>query len=67
MRTAKDRGRLYSALVGQAMRPDDLAAALGKGVLEVMRLLADYEAEGLVRRLPDGRYSPTEAALLDEV
>lgn len=67
VRQAKDHGRAFSALVAQPMRPDDLAASLGKGVLEVMRLLSDYETAGLVTRLPDGRYAPTEAALLGEL
>ncbi|MEY8436639.1 DNA-processing protein DprA [Atopobiaceae bacterium 24-176] len=66
VRESKDHGRAFSALVAQPMRPDDLAASVGKGVLEVMRLLSDYEAAGLVTRLPDGRYAPTEAALLGE-
>lgn len=55
---APDRGRLLSALVAQPMRPDDLAAWLGQGVLEVLRTLSDYEVAGLAVRLPDGRYAP---------
>lgn len=61
------RGRLgpvMSALVASPSRPDELAARLNEGVLTVMRTLAEYEARGIVERLPDGRYSPTRAFLM---
>jgi DNA processing protein len=46
------------------MRADDLAHSLGEEPLAVLRYLADYEASGVVTRLPDGRYAPTKEALL---
>lgn len=53
-----------SALVASPARPDELAARVNEGVLTVMRTLTDYEARGIVERLPDGRYSPTRAYFL---
>lgn len=61
---APDRGRVLSALVACPSRPDELAARLGVDVLTMVRTLSDYETRGLACRLPDGRYSPTEAAYL---
>lgn len=52
------------ALLGSPLRPEELAQALGQNVLACMRLLADYEARNLVERLPDGKYSPSQAYLL---
>ncbi|WP_322153818.1 DNA-processing protein DprA [Paratractidigestivibacter sp.] len=52
------------ALLGSALRPEELAQAMGQKVLETMRLLADYEARNLVERQPDGKYSPTKAYYL---
>lgn len=57
-------GRIMSALVASPMRPDDLANRLGMPALEVLRALADYEAIGMVSRLPDGRYSPSRDLFL---
>lgn len=63
-RVATPRNRLVSALVASPMRADDLAHSLGEEPLQVLRHLADYEASGMVTRLPDGRYAPTKEALL---
>lgn len=63
-RLATPRNRLVSALVASPMRADDLAHSLGEEPLAVLRYLADYEASGMVTRLPDGRYAPTKEALL---
>ena len=43
---------------------DVLAERLNESVLTVMRTLTDYEARGIVERLPDGRYTPTQSYLL---
>lgn len=61
---ATPRGRLLSALTASPMRPDDLANYLGMEPFELVRILSDYEVAGVVRRLPDGRFAPTEDALL---
>ncbi|MBR1828224.1 MAG: DNA-processing protein DprA, partial [Atopobiaceae bacterium] len=60
----RDLGRILSALVAQPMRPDDLANRLGEPALNVLVALSDYEATGLVVRLPDGRYAPSRDCLL---
>ena len=54
--------RLLSALIAQPLRVDDVAAHLGVTVLEALQLLAEKEVEGLVTKLPDGTYAPTERA-----
>jgi DNA processing protein len=61
---ATPRGRVMSALVASPMRADDLADHLGMSALELLKVLADYEVQGVVTRLPDGRYSPTSEAYL---
>lgn len=61
---ATPRGRVLSALVASPMRADDLANRLGIPPLELLRMLADYEVNGAVVRLPDGRYAPTQETLL---
>ena len=61
---ATPRGRVLSALVASPTRADDLANRLGYEPLELLRILADYEVNGLVMRLPDGRYAPTAEALV---
>lgn len=53
-----------TALISNPMRPDELATRLGENVLDMVRKLVEYEADGLVTRLPDGRYSPTRDAYL---
>lgn len=57
-------GRIISALGSMAMRPEDLASYLGVEVLTLMKSLGELEAQGLVARLPDGRYSPSERSLI---
>lgn len=57
-------GRVMTALISNPMRPDELATRLGENVLDMVRKLVGYEADGLVTRLPDGRYSPTRDAYL---
>ena len=63
--TSKDpeRGEVLKALVAEPRRADDLADALSMEVVTLIRTLADYEAWGLVTKLPDGCYAPTEKAL----
>lgn len=55
-----NRSPLLEALVAHPSRPDDLASQFGKTVLEVLTSLNAYELEGMVERLPDGRYAATE-------
>ena len=59
-----DRGVLLKALFSEPLRPDDLARLLDKDVFSVLKDLSEYEVEGLVERLADGRFSPTEKAFL---
>ncbi len=59
-----ERGRVLEALVAEPRRADDLADLLSMEVVTLLRTLADYEAMGLVTKLPDGCYAPSEAALL---
>lgn len=58
-------GPVMAALVASPARPDELASRLNEGVLTLLRTLTDYEASGIVERLPDGRYAPTRAFLLE--
>ncbi len=60
----KDHGPVLSALTASPMSPDELARALNEEVLTTLRTLSDYEIRGLVTRLPDGRYSPSESFLM---
>lgn len=57
-----DRGRILSALVAMPMRSEELARYLGENVLTTLKSLASYEADGLVCKLPDGRFAPTQKA-----
>lgn len=61
-----DPGPVMRALLASPLRPDDLATRLGDSVLTVLRTLTDYEASGMVERLPDGRYAPSRAYLAGE-
>lgn len=61
---AREGGPVMSALLASPSRPDELAERLNESVLTVMRTLTDYEARGIVERLPDGRYTPTQSYLL---
>lgn len=60
----REGGPVMSALVASPARPDELSERLNEDVLTVMRTLTDYEARGIVARLPDGRYSPTRSYFL---
>lgn len=60
----REESRLLSALIAQPMRPDELSQALQENILETLKCLGDYEARGMVLRLRDGRYSPSESYLL---
>lgn len=55
-------GKVISALVASPCRLEELAVALGESPLTVLDVISDYEARGIVERLPDGRYSPTVEA-----
>jgi DNA processing protein len=57
---------LLEALRASPARTEDLAATLGVDALTMVRTLASYESRGLVVRMADGRYSPSEAVLLAE-
>ncbi|MDO4798360.1 MAG: DNA-processing protein DprA [Coriobacteriales bacterium] len=50
---------VISALSANPMRPEELAPRLEQTVLTLLRTLTDYEAQGIVEHLPDGRYSLT--------
>lgn len=63
---AAEVGAVMAALVASPLRPDELAARLGGEVLTTLRTLTDYEAQGIVERLPDGRYSPSRTWLLGQ-
>ncbi|MGI6755417.1 MAG: DNA-processing protein DprA [Atopobiaceae bacterium] len=52
--------RLVSALIASPMRPDELATLLGEPLLTLIKTLSEYETQGVVERLPDGRYSASE-------
>ncbi len=58
----RPEGRILSSLISEPMRADDLARHLGEPVHRTLSALADYEARGVVMRLPDGRFSLSEAA-----
>lgn len=62
----REMGRVMSALVASPMRPDEIATTMGEDVITVLKSLADYEAAGIVTRLPDGRYSPSEGWYLGQ-
>ncbi|WP_282709804.1 DNA-protecting protein DprA [Lancefieldella sp. Marseille-Q7238] len=53
------KSRVMSALTASPCRPEELAMRLGENVLTLMRTLTDFEAQRIVQRLPDGRYTPT--------
>lgn len=55
-------GRVLSALVASPMRPQDLVGKIGLDALTVADTLSSYEEMGLVTRLPDGSYAPSEKA-----
>lgn len=51
------------ALIASPERPQVLADRLGIHVLDILKMLTDFETQGLIERLADGRYSPTKALL----
>ena len=55
--------RAMYALTATPLRVDALAVYLSEDVIATLRVLGALEAQGLVRRLPDGSYSPTTRAL----
>ncbi len=55
--------QVFDALVASPESPESLAAALGTTPVATMRALGDLAARGLVERLMDGRYSPTQSVL----
>lgn len=57
-------GRMLAALIANPMRADELARALDEPIVSVLSALGDYEIQGLVKRMLDGRFSPTEQALM---
>ena len=59
----RELGEVLKALIADPQRPDELAQRLDLDVITLLRTLGDYEASGLVTRLPDGCYAPTEQAL----
>lgn len=65
VRNTRDHGRLFSVLLAEPMRPDELAHALSQDTLTLLKTLSDYEVRGLITRLADGRYAPSEKYLLD--
>lgn len=52
-------GKVISALVASPSTLDELSRSLGESVMTLLDTVADYEAKGIVERLPDGRYSVT--------
>lgn len=56
---------LLSALIASPSRPEELAWRLSENVLTVLNSLTDYEVRGMVKRLPDGRYTPSKEFYLE--
>ena len=65
MKQDKKLTPLLSALIASPSRPEELAWRLSENVLTVLNSLTDYEARGMVKRLPDGRYTPSKEFYLD--
>lgn len=61
-----DAGRVMSALAAMPEMVGSLAQGLEMEPGRVMRALGDLTSRGLVKRLPDGRYSPSLQALLGD-
>lgn len=60
------RGELLDALVASPMTVDEIASFLRLELSQTLVLLAEQEALGLVCRLPDARFAPTQQALLGQ-
>ena len=65
MKQDKKLTPLLSALIASPSRPEELAWRLSENVLTVLNSLTDYEARRMVKRLPDGRYTPSKEFYLD--
>ena len=57
---------LLSALMASPSRPEELAWRLSENVLTILHSLTEYEAQGVVKRLPDGRYTPSKEFYVNE-
>ena len=57
-------GDVLSALVSQPMRPQELSDRINHDLVDLFRILTEYEAKGLVERMADGRYCATRKVLL---
>lgn len=63
---SESRGELLDALVASPMTVDEIARFLRVELPQALVLLAEQEALGLVCRLPDARFAPTQQALLGQ-
>lgn len=57
---------LSLALVANPMRVDEIARELALTIPEALTMLSRREAAGLVEQLADGRFAPTQSALLGD-
>ena len=62
----KERGVLLDALVANPMFPDEISHLIDLDLPSTLALLAEHEAMGLVTRLMDGRFAPTEDSYLGQ-
>lgn len=60
-------GDMLSALMSNPMRPQELSEYLNQDLLELIKRLVELESKGIVHKLPDGRYSPSEDLFLGRV
>lgn len=58
-----DERRALTMLIANAMRVEELALSMKLSSLDCLQLLSRMEVSGLVKRLIDGRFSPTKTAL----
>ena len=63
---ACERSELLDALVASPMSAEEIATFLKLDLPHTLAMLAQQEALGLVCRLPDARFAPTERALLGQ-
>lgn len=56
--------KLMQAITASPIRPGEAARILGLDSVVTMRILGALEVRGLIERQVDGRYSPTQSALL---
>ena len=57
---------LSLALMANPMRVDEIARELALTIPEALTMLSRREAAGLVEQLADGRFAPTQSALLGD-